>query len=205
MLCGRACVFGVLILLLARCRPKYRLKVPEVRFPLNLINFVDEVLRLVGVRAFSVKRAYFISKAKRIVANTDKRVFGDQEELVRGVEAFVNGVSEDVMSASGIVLLNGLLERLLSTREIATNYIQEHADEVLAAELKQPVIISGLPRTGSTMLYNLMACDPASRAPRFFEMSQMAPPVPPCPRDQQDTDPRIAKVLTTACVRVIRR
>jgi hypothetical protein len=44
------------------------------------------------------------------------------------------------------------------------------------------------------MLYNLMACDPDSRAPRFFEMSQMSSPVPPCPKENLETDERIAKV-----------
>ncbi|CAF3238107.1 unnamed protein product [Rotaria sp. Silwood2] len=41
-----------------------------------------------------------------------------------------------------------------------------------------PLIICGLPRTGSTLLYNLLACDPNSRAPLFTEMCvESVPPI----------------------------
>ncbi|CAF3725699.1 unnamed protein product [Rotaria sp. Silwood1] len=42
------------------------------------------------------------------------------------------------------------------------------------------VVICGLPRTGTTLLYNLMACDPACRAPLLSDMS--VSPIPPIPR-----------------------
>ena len=58
----------------------------------------------------------------------------------------------------------------------------------------KPIIISGLPRTGSTMLYNLLSCDPAARTPRFFEMSHMANPTPPITEATKETDPRINEV-----------
>jgi len=45
------------------------------------------------------------------------------------------------------------------------------------------------------MLYNLLNCDPVSRAPRFFEMSQMANPTPPVTsREARNNDPRIKAV-----------
>lgn len=44
------------------------------------------------------------------------------------------------------------------------------------------------------MLYNLMSCDPRARTPRFFEMSQMANPMPPTTEATRDTDLRIALV-----------
>ena len=41
-----------------------------------------------------------------------------------------------------------------------------------------PLIICGLPRTGSTLLYSLLACDPNSRAPLFTDMQlQCVPPI----------------------------
>lgn len=45
------------------------------------------------------------------------------------------------------------------------------------------------------MLYNLLACDPKARAPRFFELSQMANPTPPVnSREERNQDPRIQAV-----------
>jgi hypothetical protein len=41
-----------------------------------------------------------------------------------------------------------------------------------------PLIICGLPRTGSTLLYNLLACDPNCRAPGFIDMFiECVPPI----------------------------
>ena len=54
-----------------------------------------------------------------------------------------------------------------------------------------PIVITGLPRTGSTHLHALMATRPGARAPLQWEMSE---PSPPPRRETFDDDPRIAKV-----------
>ncbi|CAF0789379.1 unnamed protein product [Rotaria sordida] len=43
--------------------------------------------------------------------------------------------------------------------------------------MPHPLVLCGLPRTGSTLLYNLMACDPACRAPLYVEMARPVPPL----------------------------
>ena len=53
------------------------------------------------------------------------------------------------------------------------------------------MIIAGLPRTGSTLLFNLLAQDPDSRALRNWEMFK---PLPPPTRQTVTTDPRIDQV-----------
>jgi len=52
-----------------------------------------------------------------------------------------------------------------------------------------PVFIIGLPRTGTTLLHNLMACDPGNRVPQTWEV--MLPYPPPAPATASN-DPRIA-------------
>ena len=52
----------------------------------------------------------------------------------------------------------------------------------------------GLPRTGSTLMYNLLACDPATRAPMFWEMIHFVDQVPPASKATHATDARIAAV-----------
>ncbi|CAF4744722.1 unnamed protein product [Rotaria sp. Silwood1] len=54
-----------------------------------------------------------------------------------------------------------------------------------------PLVLCGLPRTGTTLLYNLMACDPACRAPLYIEMIQ---PVPPLARS--DTTGQMQRDIT---------
>ncbi|CAF4174179.1 unnamed protein product [Rotaria sp. Silwood2] len=50
------------------------------------------------------------------------------------------------------------------------------------------VVICGLPRTGTTLLYNLMACDPFCRAPLLSDMS--ISPIPPIPRSDMEEHKR---------------
>jgi len=47
---------------------------------------------------------------------------------------------------------------------------------VMETPIKRPVFIIGFPRTGTTMLYNLLAQDPAFKAPMFWEMIAPYPP-----------------------------
>jgi hypothetical protein len=61
------------------------------------------------------------------------------------------------------------------------------ADEVVTA----PIVIVGLPRTGSTHLHGLLGQVEGLRTPRFWEM---ALPSPPPERASFETDPRIAVV-----------
>ncbi|HXQ60050.1 MAG TPA: sulfotransferase [Acidimicrobiales bacterium] len=53
-----------------------------------------------------------------------------------------------------------------------------------------PLFIIGLPRTGTTALSQLLACDPQIRSLRLWESSD---PVPPPEAATEDTDPRIAE------------
>jgi hypothetical protein len=52
------------------------------------------------------------------------------------------------------------------------------------------VLIGGLPRTGTTLLHRVMACDPRLRGPLCWETEQPAPPPHP---DTADSDPRARK------------
>lgn len=60
------------------------------------------------------------------------------------------------------------------------NYVAIN-EEILQTRMPNhgPIVICGLPRTGSTLLYNLLACDPNCRAPLYREMyPKCMPPVP---------------------------
>jgi hypothetical protein len=56
-----------------------------------------------------------------------------------------------------------------------------------------PVVICGLPRTGTTLLYNLLACDPHCRAPLFTDMD--VDPTPPIARSNSVEQERRVRSL----------
>src|SRR5262245_15087734 len=61
--------------------------------------------------------------------------------------------------------------------------------EIAKVDVHQPIVVVGLPRTGSTILHDILARDPASRAPLTWECNE------PCPAPETATfasDPRIA-------------
>jgi hypothetical protein len=59
---------------------------------------------------------------------------------------------------------------------------------VARGEIRRPLVICGQPRTGTTILFDLLAQDPAHRAPLTWEVDY---PVPPPTTATYDTDPRI--------------
>lgn len=61
--------------------------------------------------------------------------------------------------------------------------------EIAEQEIRRPIFVVGLPRTGSTILHDILAQDPANRVPLTWECMW---PSPPPERDSYETDPRIA-------------
>jgi hypothetical protein len=76
---------------------------------------------------------------------------------------------------------------------IVANRLLIHRDlkcypEILSGRIDRPLFVVGLPRTGTTLLYNLLAQDSASRPLLFWESVSPAPPPDP---ETRDCDPRI--------------
>ena len=67
-------------------------------------------------------------------------------------------------------LLSALCNRLLMTRD------RQQQPEIANQEISEPVFITGLPRSGTTLLHALLAADPAHRAPLTWEVMSPSPP-----------------------------
>jgi hypothetical protein len=63
--------------------------------------------------------------------------------------------------------------------------------EIAGQEIRSPLFLTGLPRSGTTLLHALLAQDPGNRAPLHWEAVL---PSPPPDRDSRAADPRIAAV-----------
>jgi hypothetical protein len=96
--------------------------------------------------------------------------------------------SEALLGEVGEQIARGHLGQLLATRLQIEDCYREHP-EIEDQIIDGPVVILGLPRTGTTALGYLLACDPATRPLRFWESQQ---PVPPPESATEHTDPRIA-------------
>ncbi len=97
-------------------------------------------------------------------------------------EAQLNAIGRSIARTS---ILNLLVRRLQITQ-----YRQQHP-QVSKQQIKQPLFIAGMPRTGTTILYELLAQDSYHRFPISWEVEH---PIPPATRENLYSDPRISLV-----------
>ncbi len=97
----------------------------------------------------------------------------------------------DRITPAGRSRLEGLIVDHLVRRLSIDRYLAEHP-EATAAEVAQPVFVMGMPRTGTTAVINLLACDPARRTVLRWTLEE---PVPPPEADRLYTDPRCLAAL----------
>lgn len=75
---------------------------------------------------------------------------------------------EAALSPFGLLATRWDLQRLLRTLLILHD--EEQRDPAIATRpLAAPIFVSGLPRSGTTFLHALLACDDANRAPRIWQ------------------------------------
>lgn len=101
-------------------------------------------------------------------------------------EAALSGVGEQVAAAQ--------LTGHLAARHWVTDW-HERYPEIGKAGVPPPVVIIGQPRTGTTILFDLLAQDPRFRVPLTWEVGR---PHPPPETATYDTDPRIAEADAAA-------
>lgn len=111
---------------------------------------------------------------------------GWQEGLDRlvdslGREARLSEVGEQIATAQ--------LVGFISARLRVTDWHSRHP-EIGEAPVPPPVVINGQPRTGTTILFDLLAQDPGFRVPLTWEVGN---PDPPPETATYETDPRIAE------------
>lgn len=97
---------------------------------------------------------------------------------------------EAQLTTFGRLAMLTTLRDVLTSRLTLTDHRARHP-EVAAQEIKRPIFIVGMPRTGTTILFELLAQDPAHRAPLTWEIAR---PMPPPTPESFANDPRIAEV-----------
>jgi len=101
-------------------------------------------------------------------------------------------------SDAGVAHFEGQSVHYLSMRLRVDDYIRRNP-EVLDAPIRAPVVVLGLPRTGTTLTSNLLATDPARRSILTWESDD---PVPPPAADALHTDPRALAALAAERARI---
>ena len=101
---------------------------------------------------------------------------------------------EGGFNRAGIMQQHVLLVGLLKNRLLIEDLVRRHP-EILEERISAPIIICGLPRTGTTHLHNLLSADPALRSLPYWEslepvLAEREQPAPGAP------DPRLERTAT---------
>ena len=95
------------------------------------------------------------------------------------VEMFASGIDNNrYISPIGRMLMNTVYLAHLKNRTAVIKFFEENADFIEKnGRYNAPLIVTGFPRTGTTLLHRLLAEDPRSRSPFTFEMEKALPPL----------------------------
>ncbi len=99
--------------------------------------------------------------------------------------------TEANLSAAGRFSIYQQLLQLLKNRLLIQDLLKRHP-EIHDIRIERPIMIVGLPRTGTTHLHNLISADPGLRALPYWE--SVEPVLAPCERPEAGMpDPRLAR------------
>lgn len=152
--------------------------------PIKALNALGRALARMDVVPIDLSSGGLIAAAKK------------QSKLYDlGLPSFRAGFSKLLESLEKEARLN-LFGRYFARRqmiELLTHRLQlanyrNHHHAVAWEKIERPLFIVGLPRTGTTLLYGLLAEDPGNRAPLSWEIDD---PCPPAETKTYHSDPRI--------------
>jgi hypothetical protein len=158
---------------------------PRLPFPIRAINAVGGPF---ARRLVRLEERGLLAAVQRKTGLSD---FGDDSfrEPLRVLLSALEG--EAGLTALGRFLTRGLLLQLLTTRLRVQDLLKRHP-EILEQEIVAPIVVMGLPRTGTTHLHSLIAQDPDLRWLPYWESLEPLPPLGYKPRPGLP-DPRIKR------------
>ena len=154
---------------------------------IKLFNRFGHQLEKAGICKPDLSPDRLIKQAKR---RTGLHNFGD-ESFRMGLEMLTKELRDQAqLSQIGRIAAHfNLLENLCVRLQLID--FRARRPEIAKQKIKQPLFITGLPRTGTTILFELIAQDSAMRSPASWEVAK---PIPPAQRESYHNDKRIRSV-----------
>jgi hypothetical protein len=101
------------------------------------------------------------------------------DDFLPGLRALLRSYDAPAWSEKGRTRNRRRLVNLLATRLKIEAALAQHP-EILARPVRRPVVLTGLPRSGTSALFSLLGADPAARPLRLWETQCPDPlPLPP--------------------------
>ncbi len=159
--------------------------------PLRAVNALGARLARAGTQIPSLSPDKVVSAALRR-ADVDAAMLADlgSDSYREPLERFLAAAADEAdLTTFGRFLITRMLTSALVNRAELHRWVAEHP-EVADERIEAPWVIVGLPRTGTSLLSNLIGLDPMARPLRQWEAAR---PVPPPTLETAADDPRIAR------------
>ncbi|MGH7746498.1 MAG: sulfotransferase, partial [Candidatus Dormibacteria bacterium] len=131
--------------------------------------------------------------AEALMDAVSRRAGGDdwgEGPFVDALRLLLSCAQGDTLNELGRRVLRSIALRHLSNRLTVQAFVRSHPD-VNGTALVRPIVVTGLPRTGTTALQQLLVLDPAHRPLRLWEALRPVPAV-----DVADRAARVADAET---------
>lgn len=152
--------------------------------PVRLFNLVAGAARKLGWSPIPASAESLMSIAMR---KTGLINWGDAEPRLPLESLLDSFRTEGRLHPSGWFSINSMLVTHLCDQLKITEELRRFP-EIRDQSIREPLFVISLPRTGTTLLHRLLACDPLHRAPMYWETAHPTPhPLP----EEHHTDPRI--------------
>lgn len=156
-------------------------------FGIKTVNRIGRCIRAIGLSIPTLSTLALMVKAQK---NTGLEDYGDMS-FVAALDRLIESLNgEAQLSQIGRIGARASIQGELEKRLRLIDY-RKKRPQVAEQKIVRPLFIAGLPRTGTTILYELLAQDTAHRSPASWEVSD---PFPPAQEPSYFTDPRIAEV-----------
>jgi hypothetical protein len=151
------------------------------------INWTGKTLKQNGISLVNLSEESLLTAASSKTGLSD---WGD-ESFRLPLQILLESLEEDAeLNLFGRYFMRKLCIQLLINRLRIKEDIKRHPD-ILQVPIARPLFILGMPRSGTTLLHNLLAQDLASR---WLHLWELASPSPPPEYRNRNSDPRIQKV-----------
>ena len=139
--------------------------------------------RLLRLPVANLDGSAILRQAARGVGTED---IGDTACLER-MDKMLSEVRENDATSLSYVYFNALAKRCLMHRSKEQQHFAKHP-ETLDVAIERPVFVLGFPRTGTTIMQNLLAQEPGRRTLKFWELTH---PVPTHEDPEKDRSSRV--------------
>lgn len=153
---------------------------------------------VIGTDASPLRKASLLARA------TDETGLSDlgEDTWQEGLDRLVDSLqTEGDLSAVGEGVAAAMLVDFLKSRLWVTDWHHRHP-EIARTKVPDPVLVIGQPRTGTTILFDLLAQDPRFRVPLTWEVAQPHPPPETATyrTDARIEDSAVAQAMTESLI-----